>query len=429
MENEFAAVDAGEKVLPDEGHERERKHASREEDNHENLAMADRAGQQPVIPLAELLKPYFEFRLHADQRISRFLRSARGVPLPSARRAGTAPWWAPASATADRKPASQTPPLPPSGTKRYLATPERKNIGTNTMQIESVDTSAGTAICEAPSRIAWMISLPWSRLRLMFSTSTVASSTRMPTASARPPSVMMLIVSPSALSTISEVSTESGIETAMISVLRQLPRNSENHETRKAGRDRAFADHAVDRRFHENRLVGQRVDIEVHRQGGLDRSAAFCFDAVNDVERRSVSDFQDRHQRPRAVRPRARCWSAAETVPDVATSLNVDRRAVDGLDRQIVQSLDRERRSVHVHLIFVRADLGRAGGKNQVLRVDRVHHVERRKPLGLQRRRIQIDHNLSAVCRHKDRESATPGTVISAVRIKFCPMSARSAAR
>ena len=36
----------------------------------------------------------------------------------------------------------------------------------------------------------------------MFSISTVASSTRMPTASARPPSVMMLIVSPSALSTM-----------------------------------------------------------------------------------------------------------------------------------------------------------------------------------------------------------------------------------
>ena len=113
-----------------------------------------------------------------------------------------------------------------SGTNRYRATPERKNIGTKTMQIESVETSAGTAICEAPSRIAWMISLPWSRLRLMFSTSTVASSTRMPTASARPPRVMMLIVSPSALKHDQRVSTESGIETAMISVLRQLPRNT-----------------------------------------------------------------------------------------------------------------------------------------------------------------------------------------------------------
>ncbi len=33
-----------------------------------------------------------------------------------------------------------------SGTKRYLATPLRKNIGTNTMQMLSVETNAGTAI-------------------------------------------------------------------------------------------------------------------------------------------------------------------------------------------------------------------------------------------------------------------------------------------
>ena len=60
----------------------------------------------------------------------------------------------------------------------------------------------------------------------MFSIVTVASSTRMPTASDRPPSVMRLMVSPSAASAMSEQRTESGIETAMISVERRLPRNS-----------------------------------------------------------------------------------------------------------------------------------------------------------------------------------------------------------
>jgi len=60
----------------------------------------------------------------------------------------------------------------------------------------------------------------------MFSMVTVASSTRMPTASASPPSVMMLMLSPKALSTQMDVRIDKGIETAMISVLRQLPRNS-----------------------------------------------------------------------------------------------------------------------------------------------------------------------------------------------------------
>ncbi len=60
----------------------------------------------------------------------------------------------------------------------------------------------------------------------MFSMVTVASSTRIPTARARPPRVMMLMVSPRKLSVITEVRMESGIDTAMMSVLRQLPRNS-----------------------------------------------------------------------------------------------------------------------------------------------------------------------------------------------------------
>ena len=48
----------------------------------------------------------------------------------------------------------------------------------------------------------------------------------MPTASARPPSVITLMVWPSRLRMQSDVRIESGIEMHTISVLRQLPRNS-----------------------------------------------------------------------------------------------------------------------------------------------------------------------------------------------------------
>ena len=58
----------------------------------------------------------------------------------------------------------------------------------------------------------------------MFSIVTVPSSTRMPTASARPPSVITLIVSPSAESTATENRMASGIDTMMMIVERQLPR-------------------------------------------------------------------------------------------------------------------------------------------------------------------------------------------------------------
>ncbi len=80
------------------------------------------------------------------------------------------------------------------GTNRKPATPFSANIGTKTMQMHSRETKAGVTICWAPSRMAVLTSLPCSRCQLMFSMVTVASSTRMPTASARPPSVMMFSV-------------------------------------------------------------------------------------------------------------------------------------------------------------------------------------------------------------------------------------------
>ena len=115
---------------------------------------------------------------------------------------------------------------------------------------------------ESPARI----SLPSAMLRLMFSISTVASSTRMPTASASPPRVMMLIVSPSALSAMIESRIESGIETAMITVLRQLPRKIRIISPVRHAAIDAFAHHTVDGSPHEERLVGQRLDLQLRRQ-------------------------------------------------------------------------------------------------------------------------------------------------------------------
>ena len=111
-----------------------------------------------------------------------------------------------------------------SGPKRYFAVPCRKKMGTKTTQMHSVETKAGTAICWAPSRMAFTSGLSWLRLRVMFSTSTVASSTRMPTARARPPSVIVLIVSPRAERQMIEVKIERGIDMATTSVFRHEPR-------------------------------------------------------------------------------------------------------------------------------------------------------------------------------------------------------------
>ena len=104
----------------------------------------------------------------------------------------------------------------------------------------------------------------------MFSISTVASSTRMPTASARPPSVMMLIVSPSALSTMSDERIDSGIETAMMSVLRQLPRKTRIISAVRQAAMSASRTTPLIAAAHEHRLIGQRGDLERRRQLRLD---------------------------------------------------------------------------------------------------------------------------------------------------------------
>ena len=154
------------------------------------------------------------------------------------------------------------------GTNRKPATPFSANIGTKTMQMQSSETKAGCTIWRAPSRIAVLTSLPCSRCQLIFSMVTVASSTRMPTASARPPRVMMFKVWPVAHSPLSADSTASGIETAMMTVERQLPRNSRIIRLVRRGGDDAFARHAGDRRLDEDRLVVEQVDLEANRAAG-----------------------------------------------------------------------------------------------------------------------------------------------------------------
>ena len=112
--------------------------------------------------------------------------------------------------------------------EQVLGRPVKKQHRTNTMLIVSVETKVGPAICIAPSRIAWRRGFPRLRLRWMFSISTVASSTRIPTASASPPNVMTFNECPSKYSMMIEDKIASGIETATISVLRSF-REYENH--------------------------------------------------------------------------------------------------------------------------------------------------------------------------------------------------------
>ena len=99
----------------------------------------------------------------------------------------------------------------------------------------------------------------------MFSMTTVALSTRMPTASANPPSVMVFSVWPAQYMTRMAAMIESGIDARMISVSRQLPRNSRIIRAVRPGGHQAAHDHAVEGGFDENRLIEDRLDVDAWR--------------------------------------------------------------------------------------------------------------------------------------------------------------------
>src|SRR5215475_5663714 len=99
-----------------------------------------------------------------------------------------------------------------SGMNRNLAAPSRKTTGTNTMQMQIVETNAGTAISAEPSRIERISDRPSAKYRWMFSIATVASSTSMPTARESPQKVTKKIDSARVIKKIKKARIENRIE-------------------------------------------------------------------------------------------------------------------------------------------------------------------------------------------------------------------------
>ncbi|OPZ87130.1 MAG: hypothetical protein BWY75_01963 [bacterium ADurb.Bin425] len=88
----------------------------------------------------------------------------------------------------------QKPTARDSGTKSALVTPVMKKAGTNTAIMESIANRRGTLVSKPAFNVALVTGSPLAIWAWMFSISTVASSTRMPIASARPERVCILMV-------------------------------------------------------------------------------------------------------------------------------------------------------------------------------------------------------------------------------------------
>ena len=110
------------------------------------------------------------------------------------------------------------------------------------------------------------------------------------------------------------------------------------------------------------------------------------FGARDHVERGGRAAFHDREQRAAHAVQAHGILLRIVAVVNLRHVAEADRRAVDDLDRQIVQVVNRADAAVHADVVFGRADFGGAAGQDQILRVDGVDDVLRREIFGLERR-------------------------------------------
>src|SRR6202007_2847979 len=239
----------------------------------------------------------------------------------------------------------------PSGVKRNFAGPSRNTTDVNTQLIASVETMVGTAMLAGPYRVAAARLIPSPRSRWVFSIVTVESSTRMPTASAMPPRVIVLRVSPRKCRTTMDARIDRGIEIKKI-------------DDGQPGRRR------------------------------LTRDLQDLADAVHDRDRRGIAVLDDAHQ-DRATPVRANDVllnrPAVVHLPDIPQKHCLP---IDIFDRNVVEVDDGRRHRIGAHRVLRVADLGETRRQCQALGVDRVHHVQRSQALGLELDRVDIDHDL-----------------------------------
>ena len=110
--------------------------------------------------------------------------------------------------------------------KSWPASSSIRRTGINTMTVVNAETRTAGHTCIAPSNAASRLVAPSWRSRKIFSRTTIAASTTMPTANAMPARLMTLSERPSAAMATNEPITETGIESATTNIGRQVRRNS-----------------------------------------------------------------------------------------------------------------------------------------------------------------------------------------------------------
>ena len=209
-----------------------------------------------------------------------------------------------------------------------------------------------------------MVGLPSAIWRWTFSISTVASSTRMPTDNASPPSVIRLMVSPSALSVAMDASTERGNGDGDDQRAPPGAQKQQNHQGRQRRGDHALLRDAIHGRADEERLVRKFPDLHLGRQAAHNPRHGPSH-GIHDPERRSRAAPENGDQHPaHAVQPH-NVQLGLKSVVHLRHVADADHGGVDRLDRQVVQRRQEGRAGVQGHGILRRADLHAAARGGQ----------------------------------------------------------------
>ncbi|ARF88207.1 uncharacterized protein BCN122_II1464 [Burkholderia cenocepacia] len=177
----------------------------------------------------------------------------------------------------------------------------------------------------------------------------------------------------------------------------------QDHHRGQHGGDQRLVDHALDGRVDEHRLVEQRRDREPLGQR-RDHLRQQRLQVRHDLERRRVAAFQDRDEHAALAVLAHDVGLRREAVADRRHLAQVGRRAVDGLDRQVVDVGDGIGGRVRVDPVFGLAHLRGAGRQHEILRVDRVDDVGRREALREQRLRIEVDRDHAGAPAVRERD-------------------------
>ncbi len=239
-----------------------------------------------------------------------------------------------------------------------------------TMQMQSVETSAGSAICAAPSRMPVCRSLP--SIEIAIDIFDGDGGVVHQDADGQRQAAQRHDVDGFA----ERAQDADGAEDRKRNRDRDdqraapAPQKEQDHDGGKAGGDDGFADHSVDGGAHEQRLIGDRLDLQRGRKRGGDFGQHVAH-FLDDVERGGVADFQDAEQGAALPVAADDVGLRREAVAHVRHVVHVDGGVAGGLDRKIVEFLDRLRTGVETDVIFELADFRGAGGQDQVLGVDR----------------------------------------------------------